>query len=527
MDSKIAMPLTDIERAVATLVAQNFCVQLEATSHEQLLRTSKNPSAIIRLTSLNIISALSDIPRPRYVPTILAFQYGGDDSLLRDTKKSVEIVIKRMKRLFELDFDSYKDRRPTSLVSEDDPMDSDQELKVIDLGLYLAQNIPNIFFGVELSETRTKVSSFRISEHILSQEPDSVWDEYVRTHTPVDLAPKPEVAIVKPAQVPPQKKAQEGPSARWKILESLGEGGQGWTYKVRRKDGSDKDVYVLKLLKNKERLTRFRSEIAALTKLQHPGILRIVETSEDSEKPFFVAEYCDGSDLGKANLLTKDLLTKLQMFRQICDALGAAHGAHILHRDLKPQNIFLRKDGSIVVGDFGLCIDLNDAKERATQTSEGVGAERYIAPEVAKGRVAEPQPTSDLYSLGKVLYFILSGRTLMREEYTVGEDDLRTGNAGPNMHFVYELFDKTITERPEDRYQSAADLLYALDTVIERVQQKAHLLLPSVRQHCLFCVIGEYRPNTGVGTELVYTCTNCGNTQRFSGQSPRPWWETT
>ncbi len=118
-----------------------------------------------------------------------------------------------------------------------------------------------------------------------------------------------------------------------------------------------------------------------------------------------------------------------------------------------------------MVGDFGLCIDLNDAKERATQTLEAVGAERYLAPEVAKGRVAEPQPTSDLYSLGKVLYFILSGKTLTREEYAEPEDDLRTRDAGPNMHFVYEIFDKTITVRPQDRYQSAADLLYALDTV--------------------------------------------------------------
>jgi serine/threonine protein kinase len=91
---------------------------------------------------------------------------------------------------------------------------------------------------------------------------------------------------------------------------------------------------------------------------------------------------------------------------------------------------------------------LNDAKERATQTLEAVGAEIYIAPEVAKGRVPEPQPTSDLYSLGKVLYFILSGRTLVREEYAEGEDDLRTRDGGPSIHFVYELFDKTITERP-------------------------------------------------------------------------------
>lgn len=125
-----------------------------------------------------------------------------------------------------------------------------------------------------------------------------------------------------------------------------------------------------------------------------------------------------------------------------------------------------------------------------------------------------------------MLYFILSGRTLVREEYGEGEDDLRTRDAGPSMHFVYELLDKTITERPHDRYQNAADLLYALDTVIERVKLKAHVLKPSVRQHCIFCVVGEYRPATAVaGNDLMYVCNNCGNIQRFTGAPLRLWWE--
>ena len=156
----------------------------------------------------------------------------------------------------------------------------------------------------------------------------------------------------------------------------------------------------------------------------------------------------------------------------MCDAVVAAHGTGILHRDIKPQNIFIRKDGSIAVGDFGLCIDLNDMKERATHTLEGVGAERYMAPEVPKGRMDEPQATIDVYSLGKVLYFMISGKTLLREEYGEGDDDLREPNANPSVHFVYEIFDKTITTQPKDRFQTAADVLTALDGVIERVRSK-------------------------------------------------------
>jgi serine/threonine protein kinase len=210
----------------------------------------------------------------------------------------------------------------------------------------------------------------------------------------------------------------------------------------------------------------------------------------------------------------------------VCDAVAAAHNTGILHRDLKPQNIFIRKDGSIAVGDFGLCIDLNDMKERATHTLEGVGADRYIAPEVAKGRVEEPQPSVDLYSLGKVLYFMLSGKTLLWEEYTEGGDDLRTPNAAPSVHFIYEIFDKTITKRPEDRFQTAADLLTALDGVIERVQSKAHILNTSIRQPCMFCVVGEYRGQTTTVNQFMYVCSKCGNIQHFMVPShQKAWWE--
>src|SRR5579872_3851995 len=518
------MPLTDIERKIAKLVADNFYQRRESTSHENLLRASKNPTVITKLTTFRIISALSNTPRPSYVPLPLAFQYCGDASLLLEARGSVEIVVGRMKKLFEKDFDSYKDHHPKALVSKKHPTDSEQELKIIALGLFLAKDIPNIFSGLQLNDTHTGFISFRISEHILTQEPRSVWDEYIRTNTPAELIPKPQSPRPKPAQLLSQKPTQQWPPRGWKIVGSLGEGGQGWTFKVRRKSGPDHNFYVLKRLKNKERLRRFQSEIAALTKLQHRGILRIIENGENLEQSFFISEYCEGPDLGKADLSQKDLLTKLHIFRQVCDAVLAAHNAGILHRDLKPSNIFLRSDNSVVVGDFGLCIDLNDAKERATQTLEGVGAERYIAPEVAKGRVPEPHPTSDLYSLGKVLYFILSTKTLLREEYAVGDDDLRTRDAEPGIHFAYEIFDRTIKERPEDRFQNAADLLYALDTVIDRIRLNAHVLLPNMRQRCLFCIVGEYRPNTDLAHELKYTCTNCGNVQAFIAKPSGSWW---
>jgi serine/threonine protein kinase len=140
----------------------------------------------------------------------------------------------------------------------------------------------------------------------------------------------------------------------WKNEGSLAEGGQGWAYIVSKPSDPARKLFVLKRLKNKDRLGRFQKEIEVLTRLSHPGILKIVETGESQEHPFDVAEYCENHDLSKLDLSQKSLLEKLYSIRQICSAVAAAHSAGIIHRDLKPQNILVRKDGSLVVGDFGL-----------------------------------------------------------------------------------------------------------------------------------------------------------------------------
>jgi serine/threonine protein kinase len=308
----------------------------------------------------------------------------------------------------------------------------------------------------------------------------------------------------------------------WKIEKALPEGGQAFTYVARRIAGSDEKQYVLKKLKNKERLSRFEREIEALKKLSHPGILRVVEAAESFGSPFYVAEYCEKGDLGRFDLSNKSLLEKLLLYREICDAMAAAHDAEIIHRDLKPQNILVRKDGSIAVGDFGLCLDLNDIEERLTESSEAVGARHYIAPELEDGKVVDPKPSSDVYSLGKLLYYILGGRSFAREQHRNTNYDLRAPDADVCLFFAYELLDKTIDSEPRSRYANARELLANLDTVIKRIEKDAHVLNINVPQHCLYCVIGRYQPMMGSAHEQRIVCMNCGNVQMFIGQ--RKWW---
>ncbi len=335
-----------------------------------------------------------------------------------------------------------------------------------------------------------------------------------------------------PATPPPSKKHSWLPN-HWMIERNLGEGGQGWTYLVRRSAEPGGELYVFKRLKNQDRTGRLEAEIKALMTLPHPGILKIVDHGKANDSPYYVAEYCGNGDLGKWKPSAASLLKKLTLFREICDAIAAAHKANIIHRDIKPSNVLIRVDDSVAIGDFGLCLHLMDADDRLTATSEAVGARNYMAPELEDGRADDPRPAGDVYSLGKLLYFILSGRSLSREKHRSEPHNLLLSEAAgidPGLYFVYDLLDRTIVASPENRYENAAELRDALDRVIMKIEKNANVLDMKVRQHCVYCISGDYRPMEGSGDQhtLRLVCSNCGNIQHFTTQyaGARNWWMT-
>ena len=357
-----------------------------------------------------------------------------------------------------------------------------------------------------------------------------------RLNTAVDLL-KPDERVPSVPRAPiEQQETTRRPwlPADWKIERSLSEGGQGWTYLVRPATVENGPLFVLKRLKNRNRADRFVAEIKALKTLSHPGILSIVDTGEADGMPYYVAEYCENGDLSKWKPSNTTLLEKVKLFHQITDAVSAAHAEGIIHRDLKPFNILVRASGAMVVGDFGLCIHLNDLDGRLTSLNEPVGPRNYIAPELEDGRLEDPEPSADVYSLGKLLYFILTGKSFSREKHRTAPFDLLHpdhGTVEAGVHFVYELLDKTIVADPRARYGDATALRQALDGVIMKIENNANVLNLSVRQQCLYCREGYYRVMQGTSPDqhnLKLVCSNCGNFQEFVSQNTvaRDWWSS-
>lgn len=223
---------------------------------------------------------------------------------------------------------------------------------------------------------------------------------------------------------------------RWQISEGLGEGGQAHTFLVKDVERDDDTRYVLKRLKNINRIKRFEDEVKAVKSLSHENIVTLIDFDLEGDQPYLVMEYCSGGSLANIEPFWREQpIVALRLFEQICEGVAYAHANNVVHRDIKPDNIFLRnKNGPLVIGDFGICYLEKDGT-RVTLTDEAVGARSYIAPELEEGRVNIVSKRSDTYSLGKLLYWLLSGRVISREQYRDRKWDLRKWNSTANGGF--------------------------------------------------------------------------------------------
>jgi hypothetical protein len=203
----------------------------------------------------------------------------------------------------------------------------------------------------------------------------------------------------------------------FELLSELGRGGMGVVYQARQV-ALDRMVALKMILRGANALpgdlARFRAEAEAVAKLEHPGIVPVYEVGELEGQPYFSMQFIIGTTL--ARMLAEGPLPPRQaaeILAPICRAIHFAHGQGLLHRDLKPSNILIDLDGKPHVTDFGLAKKLNEdfaTTEGLTHTGAILGTPSYMAPEQAAGNRGEIGPASDVYSLGTILYAMLTGR---------------------------------------------------------------------------------------------------------------------
>lgn len=261
---------------------------------------------------------------------------------------------------------------------------------------------------------------------------------------------------------------------RYEIREIIGEGGMAIVYRaLDHRLNRDVAVKIMRdeMAADEEFRRRFCTESHAVAMLSHPNIVAVYDVSHNDNVEYIVMELVDGITL-KQYMERKGIVAWKEVVhftKQISKALAHAHERGIIHRDIKPQNIMLLRDGTIKVGDFGIAALENEVYEN---NGEAIGSIHYIAPEQARGEC--PDARSDIYSLGVMMYEMLTGG-LPFTGNTLGEIAVQHMNAKPvpphekNPEIPLELERitlKAMNAELSERYQSANALLSDLEAFI-------------------------------------------------------------
>lgn len=283
---------------------------------------------------------------------------------------------------------------------------------------------------------------------------------------------------------------------RYEIIELIGSGGMANVYKALCHRLNRYDAVKImrdKTAANTELRRRFRAESQAVAMLSHPNIVSVYDVSHNDDVEYIVMELIDGITL-KQYLQKKSVLDPAEVLDftiQTAKALEHAHSKGIIHRDIKPQNIMLLKDGMIKVADFGIASLENTIEENNGET---VGSVHYIAPEQARGEA--PDARSDIYSLGIVMYEMLTGRLpyVGNSDVEVAVKHMNTDPVTPRdiVPSIPEELEriclKAMNSNIDERYQTASEMLADLE------QYKAQSLAAHVLEDSEAVLIDSEEP---------------------------------
>lgn len=270
----------------------------------------------------------------------------------------------------------------------------------------------------------------------------------------------------------------------YRVLEKIGSGAMGEVFRARdERLGRDVALKVIRPASsaNPDHLRRFELEARAAAALNHPNIVAIYDVGFDDGSPYIVCELLQGQTLRK-RLAEGALPVRLVVdyALQIVQGLIAAHDRRIVHRDLKPENLFVSTDGRVKILDFGVA-KLQSAPEESgrsveelttvTRSGAVIGTVAYMSPEQLRGKAVDHR--SDIFSVGAILYEMLTGRRAFRGETEVdtitavlleNPPEINLEQSGVPVSFQ-QIVRHCLEKEPENRFQSARDLAFALDTL--------------------------------------------------------------
>ncbi len=264
-------------------------------------------------------------------------------------------------------------------------------------------------------------------------------------------------------------------NGRYRLEARIGSGGMSTVY--RATDETLQRPVAIKLMNREiasdsDQLERFRREARAVAQLSHPHIVGVIDYGEDDSRPYIVFEYVEGETLKERIRRTGRLpSTEAVAYAiEIARALGVAHARHIVHRDVKPQNVLIDDEGRAKVTDFGIARTLDE--EGLTADGRVLGTTDYVSPEQALGRPVTGQ--SDLYSLGIVLYEMLAGEVPFKGENQVAVAMKHVREELPDVQAkcpdvsaaLAAVVDTATAKHVEDRYADDAELIADLEDVL-------------------------------------------------------------
>jgi eukaryotic-like serine/threonine-protein kinase len=309
---------------------------------------------------------------------------------------------------------------------------------------------------------------------------------------------------------------------RYEVIELLGEGGMGAVYKTN--DLQLDRVVALKTIRpelasSTDILARFKQELILARQITHRNVIRIFDLGDDAGTKFITMEFADGATL--RSLLSErgkfEPAEAVEVTRQICLGLEAAHAEGVIHRDLKPQNIMRSRQGRVVVMDFGLARTLTSSM---TQTGALVGTMEYMSPEQALGK--EIDARSDVFAIGLIFHELLTGKTPYQADTAIASLLMRSQQAAIPASEVdasvprdlSRIVSRCLERDCSRRYQSASEILKDLDAWAADKSVAAKPSYPVISRRQAYAV--------GAGLLLLVLIAGIGLQKRFSASSSQP-----